>query len=129
MREIKFRAWDKENAIMLPDKDDGRDPMFLLSTRLYDDDIVFMQYTGLKDINAVEIFAGDIVKVIDVGFGYEYIGVINFKNQELLELTLEIVKEYSSMPQGSRDIMRTLEYHCFEVIGNIYQNPELLKQP
>ena len=53
MREIKFRAWDKDLL-----------KMYSKWTVIPDDDRshILMQYTGLKDKNGVEIYEGDILK-------------------------------------------------------------------
>ena len=67
------------------------------------------QYTGLKDINSVEIYEGDIVKA-KTNIGYvKY----NEKDCKFEVCTLDWDIDFS-------------EYSCWEVIGNIYENPELL---
>ena len=104
MREIKFRAWDK------------KDGMFNVITISFDDDLVehpngmmyenckLMQYTGLKDKNNKEIYEGDIVKWYN---GIEEVFFGDGKFQAGVYL---------------------LDEKEFEVIGNIYENPELLKK-
>lgn len=77
----------------------------------------FMQYTGLKDKNGKEIYEGDILNMTYHGSVYivkpEIKGVIGFENAAF------IVGE-DRVPLGR--IGRSLE-----VIGNIYENPELLE--
>lgn len=119
MRELKFRIYNPKV------KEIGE--AFTLIEAMTDefamsDDLVYMQYTCLKDKNGKEIYEGDIVEChIDIGIKSESWrterAVVVFENgyftidSELMSGTLAAV---------------TSESKC-EVIGNIYENKELLK--
>lgn len=136
MREIKFRlridnkivgyeAWDGADPSIKPGwvySKDGKigvfgsiaswSPKFI--PHRYKD-----QYTGLKDKIGVEIYEGDVIR--DAG----YVGVVDFKNRCFCIHFLNVPEDWEPT--------YILFYHkdllnC-EVIGNIYENPELLEAP
>ena len=117
MREIKFRAWDKRTRKMI---DTGfhvlgettcfdliydycmkhgrrKDEVGLLRIN----SVVIMQYTGRKDKNGKEIYEGDILRLSPM---------ITDTNVRHLAVSYE-------------DVF----WHLIEIIGNIYENPELLE--
>lgn len=104
MREIKFRAWDFKNKEII------EDAMTLNGTLFYKDNpnFVLLQFTGLKDKNGKEIFEGDIVKF----------KVIGGERKEV------IIFEDGCFLAGSFYLNRK----DVEIIGNIYENPELLER-
>ncbi len=104
MRTIKFRVWNKVTHTMhYPDWKE-------LSERAELPEMVLMQFTGLKDKNGKEIYEGDIF-------------LITKEPQE--DNTVEFYEgEYQLSPHG---FSLSDWYEQGEVIGNIYENPELLE--
>ena len=111
MREIKFRAWDDVEKRMYYGNTEQFDDMLGFRFQHFETDKpVYMQYTGLKDKNGREIYEGDILKC-ELYFGaVEWIedwAMFAINNDRLESLIL-----WASVS---------------EIIGNIYENPELLK--
>ena len=133
MRDIKFRCWDTENKQMLKVQElDFEDTFYggrlSIRTDQYNDyfdieDMILMQYTGLKDKKQKEIYEGDIIfikgetKLLDIKGKVEYSNILA---QFIITNTGSIVNE--AEPLGD------YEEEDIEVIGNIYDNPELLEE-
>lgn len=119
MREIKFRAWDEQNKVMeyKVNVNDGKPvkygyQWFNHGNTIHDSEL--MQYTGLKDKNGKEIYEGDLIKVDD-----EHLYIICFRVQD---------SGYIGSNEYGYDEQDLCYLACnYEVIGNIYENPELLK--
>jgi len=142
MREIKFRVWDSQKKCMygarqLYWENDGTFDFYKGSGIKMDVSLgdALMQYTGLKDKNGVEIYEGDIVKnhwhnVLgkDIGSIWE-VKFGEYDNSDLewgspgLGFYCESPTEYR---QNTPTEIPTDEDNGIEVIGNIYENPELL---
>lgn len=140
MREIKFRAWEISTkrmhtveylnlvggiGIIDVDKDEEGD--WVQVQRLIDmGDLVLMQYTGLKDKNGKEIYEGDIVQN---GNGvylkiYWNDGLCQFRQRVCSKENVE-KQGYKWSKENPTDM--DLQFNMKEIIGNIYENPELLK--
>ena len=139
MREYKFRVWDTENKEMLKVQElDFEDTFYggrlSIRTDQYNDyfdieDMILMQYTGLKDKNGKEIYEGDIVKVkLYKGEEEKYfIGKVEYFGSNFI-VDADNNSEYHVYDLDGFGIDYRYNLEDCEVIGNIYDNPELLKE-
>lgn len=118
MRPIKFRAWDKMDGIIgqVHQITFGDNYMVLFQTGLaamkHTTEIELMQFTGLLDKNGKEIYEGDI---------------LDWAGLKPIQILWKDTGFHSSM-YGSEPIHLTQDgmSDFGEIIGNIYENPELL---
>ena len=136
-REIKFRVWDVENKEMLKVQELDFEPTFYggriaIRPDKYNDyfdteDMILMQYTGLHDKNGKEIYEGDIVLYKDWEMAYEGGGNDSFINKGIVEYCEDNCC-FNVTERQTVDLADVLykDNEDLEVIGNIYDNPELL---
>jgi len=140
-REIKFRAWDKMTEHMLyPDNDEpsnftsqvdgfraGSDFDYrdLLCGR--NKNLIPLQFTGLKDIAHADCYEGDIVKAV-------WSEDINDKLSGRAKVIFNcgcFMLEWIDDPEANMELLgllyKTGRPRVFQILGNIYENPELLK--
>lgn len=131
-REIKFRAWnltDKQWDIPTTEYSITSGPNALFDRKkervwFNRGDIILMQYTGLKDKNGKEIYEGDIVVVRELHDGDDY--AWNQPTGPAIPCKITWDDDYKRFDFGGCKRIIYSPSH-FEVIGNIYENPELLK--
>ena len=131
MKEIKFRAWLKEKEMLvdvlgisfeekyvrLPIESEPSDEYWWYETAWGFDEVELMQFTGLKDKNGVEIYEGDMLR------DSESIVIVKFVDGEFSV-------DYRTIGGKWRNYGSLFDYlgdYEGEIIGNIYENPELIE--
>ena len=120
-REIKFRSFRTDTKEMLSEPYDGE---YMTETTPLNGVIkglqkhenqILMQYTGLKDKNGTEIYEGDIVKL-----------AVEFDDDAVYPVEYSYNGYWLEGYEGNE--FGFPEEADIEVVGNIYENPELLKE-
>jgi uncharacterized phage protein (TIGR01671 family) len=124
MREIKFRMFDTLEKQFMNDSRVLESKLWALQDN---ERFIYQQYTGLRDKNGKEIYEGDIVKWTRLTFADCSRTVIE-KSEDIVG---EVYWAETMWAIGDRNrgylLLPHFKHDVFEVIGNIYENPELLE--
>ena len=124
MREIKFRAWDLKTKKMHTAENInfcGRKTVTVQYNpvkKICLDSAILMQYTGVKDKNGVEIYEGDIIRGHTGRYQVDCVVRWSMGNCGFIAEPTIMERTYLCLNPGSTK--------SYEVIGNIYENPELV---
>jgi len=120
--EIEFRAWDTKvgemfevHELYLVDNSNTFDKGILDEHNDFHpmDEIILLQFTGLLDKNGKKIFKGHILKIYYEGNQRSYLKEVKWLND--------------AINKGRCDALDNCVYTSCEVVGNIFENPELLE--
>lgn len=132
-REIKFRAWDNllekfvlasylSEQLVRTYTEDGSRELTLRGSIFTNNGLTLLQYTGLKDRHGKEIYEGDILRPTEQS-SQKNIRIVEFVDGSFC---YSLSNEWPST-KGYYSSLYTPRAKLFEVIGNIYENKELLK--
>jgi uncharacterized phage protein (TIGR01671 family) len=137
VRLIKFRAWDDVNKLMLDSECDGLFIHFDGELNSMDENgdisgtantrqLQIMQYTGLTDKHGQEIYEGDVVRLQTYGESGDAL-----ESDDCVTAKVQYRKNHFSLLDKDGDHWTEWFTHYLEdveVIGNIHENPDLLKE-
>lgn len=121
MREIKFRGWytgPYENRMLEPNFNGPVNEIF--NDPDNEGKVIYMQYTGIKDMYGQEVYEGDILETKQRHTNKLIITKVEFVQGAFVET---VVRDESERINRS---FIPLDADCSKIIGNIYENPELL---
>lgn len=137
-REHKYRAWIKTNNKMiyplgfykqlLDRNGNGEANYYLYGDTAFDDtiykgkkdDVVLMEFIGIKDQNNKKIYEGDIIdsKISYGGKSLQHRGIVVYKKE---------FASFATKNKGGVTLFCKHLLNTFKIIGNIFENPELLE--
>lgn len=141
-RPIRFRAWDKQEKKMVLDIQkcpDYCEVEFCFGDYLNQEWYEVMQYTGLKDKNGKEIYEGDILSNVGWGDGKLVVQLGWIAGQGYMDVVVNGMGDVSDDTWGwggepigyvgprVKGKLHSLSWDGAEVVGNIWENPELIK--
>lgn len=138
MRELKFRAWFEEkpiwcNQMFYSDEEPAGLGDWFSEVQIEQENVIIMQYTGLKDKHGKEIYEGNVVKVQDPIETHTSHNSIVYFDSEGARINYHPVHKKIDKCFVLRQLsdyldIREQDNPTCEIIGNIYENPELLKE-
>lgn len=132
MRIIKFRAWDSHNKEMINPYCELKENNHFwgedMTNTHYVSPVAVMQFTGLLDRHGVEIYEGDVVMWKDGSEDPQH-----WRYAEVIYQPKSLCYHFRIVKCGELETGYVFKnnfggYHELKVIGNIYENPELIKQ-
>jgi len=135
MREIKFRAWEKNLKEIIPVHEINFENRMINTNSAWRffNEIELMQYTGLKDKNGKEIYEGDIVSAESYGSAMaRHHGRDVISKQKLYGIRFER-GSFRLYDLKENHWVAIIDHHVMSkvselnIVGNIFENPELLE--
>lgn len=127
-RDIEFRAWEEMTEMGKPGSMSYNQD-FCLSQIRHPDGIILMQYTGLRDCHRVKIWESDIIKLsYGIPPTHDTLLIEYADGEEVADITVSGWWMRNIRANGCSGSLSSVYEYDIEVIGNKWQNGELLEQ-